>query len=144
LYGISNTRTTQRHRRKPGAYDYRTRADSTKRSAHAHGLAIDVHALDTRRGSIDVARDYARDARRWRAVEAGPGGLRRCIGAPGRRAGRLLRALACRLKLDDRFRLVLTADDNPAHHDHLHVETYRTRPPRPARVQGAGRERRVS
>jgi hypothetical protein len=113
-----------------GAYDYRTRRDSSKLSAHAFGLAIDVHALQTRTGSVDVERDYARNPRRWRELEADSGGLTRCIGAPGRRAGRLLRTLACRLKLDDHFRVVLTPDDNADHHDHLHIETFPFTPPR--------------
>jgi hypothetical protein len=107
-----------------GAYDYRTRADSTKLSAHAHGLAIDVHALMTASGPVDVARDYARNGRRWRDLPEGPSALRRCVGAPTRRAGRLLRNLACHLKLDDDIRVILTPDDNAAHRDHLHIESH--------------------
>jgi hypothetical protein len=122
-----------------GAYDYRTRRDSSKLSAHAAGLAIDVHALQTTSGAIDVARDYARNQRRWRDLRPGPGALTRCVGGQSRRGGRLLRRLACSLKLDDGIRVILTPDDNADHRDHLHIETYPAHPrpriaaPRPRR-----------
>jgi hypothetical protein len=112
-----------------GAYDYRTRRDSSKLSAHAFGLAIDVHALQTTSGPVDVARDYARNRQRWRDLDdEDPRSLRRCIGGADRRAGRLLRSLACRFKLNDGFRVVLTPDDNADHRDHLHIEAF---PPTP-------------
>jgi hypothetical protein len=109
-----------------GAYDYRRRRGSQKLSAHAHGLAIDVHRVDTKAGSFEVARDYARDARGWR--EIGPGAdataLRRCVGTPATPGGRVLRTLACRFKAHRDFRVILTPDDNADHHDHLHIEAY--------------------
>jgi hypothetical protein len=111
-----------------GAYDYRTRRDSSKLSAHAYGLAIDVHALQTAAGAVDVARDYARNQRRWRELRPGPGALSRCVGGKSARGGRLLRRLACSLKLDDGIRVILTPDDNADHRDHLHIETYPARP----------------
>jgi hypothetical protein len=118
-----------------GAYDYRRRRGSSDLSAHAHGLAIDVHAVETTAGTFQVERDYPPDARRWREVDAagGPGALRDCVGTPANLAGRVLRTLACRLKLHRDFRVILTPDDNADHHDHLHIETYppeRVPPPR--------------
>jgi hypothetical protein len=83
-----------------GAYDYRTRRGSARLSAHAHGLAIDVHAISTRRGQLlDVEQDWSR-----------------------------LRALAGRLRQHPAIRYVITPDDNDDHHDHLHLEAYPTRP----------------
>jgi hypothetical protein len=83
-----------------GAYDYRTRRGSARLSAHAHGLAIDVHAVSTRRGQLlDVAQDWRR-----------------------------LRVLAGRLRQHPSVRYVITPDDNDDHHDHLHIEAYPGRP----------------
>jgi hypothetical protein len=83
-----------------GAYDYRTRRGSARLSAHAHGLAIDVHAVSTRRGQLlDVEQDWSR-----------------------------LRALASRLRQQAAIRHVITPDDNDDHRDHLHIEAYPTRP----------------
>jgi hypothetical protein len=140
-----------------GAYDYRKRRGSSDLSAHAHGLAIDVHVVETTAGTFEVERDYPRDARRWREGErgAGPWPLRDCLGEPASRGGRVLRTLACRLKSHPDFRVVLTPDDNADHHDHLHIETYPgpyVAPPRPSPVAtaatlprggGNGRARRV-
>jgi hypothetical protein len=117
-----------------GAYDYRKRRGSPKLSEHAHGLAIDVHAVDTTSGTFAVARDYPRGASDWRQMEQGADAttLRRCVGAPVTRAGRVLRTLACRLKARRDFRIILTPDDNADHHDHLHIEAYPGQPlPRP-------------
>jgi hypothetical protein len=108
-----------------GAYDYRTRRNSSKLSAHAHGLAIDVHALQTRKGLLDVKRDFPRDGRRWAGR---PESLAACLGQPRRKAGRALRALACRLKLDPVMRYVLSPDTDADHHDHLHLEAF-SQPP---------------
>ena len=110
-----------------GAYDYRTRRGMKKLSAHAHGLAIDVHAVQTRRGVLEVARDYPRDARRWQTLPRHPDSLPACIGQPGRRAGRQLRTLACGLKVHASVRYLLSPDDDADHRDHLHVETYPAR-----------------
>src|SRR5688500_17947599 len=41
-----------------GAYDHRTRRGSTQLSAHAHGLAIDVHTLRGPGTYYDVARHF--------------------------------------------------------------------------------------
>ena len=109
-----------------GAYDYRRRRNSPKLSAHAHGLAIEVHAIETRRGLLDVKADYPRDPLRWR-VPRHPESLPACVGRPGGRPGRNLRTLACGLKVNPAFRYVLSPDDDADHHDHLHVETYPAR-----------------
>ena len=108
-----------------GAYDYRTRRNSSKLSAHAHGLAIDVHALQTRKGMLDVKRDFPRDGRRWAGR---PENVAACLGQPRRKAGRALRALACRLKLDPVLRYVLSPDTDADHHDHLHLEAHAVQP----------------
>jgi hypothetical protein len=108
-----------------GAYDYRTRRNSSKLSAHAHGLAIDVHALHTRHGMLDVKRDFPRDGTRWAGH---PETVADCLGRPARKAGRTLRALACRLKLDPVMRYVLSPDNDADHHDHLHLEAYAVQP----------------
>jgi hypothetical protein len=108
-----------------GAYDYRTRRNSSKLSAHAHGLAIDVHALQTRAGLLDVKRDFPRDGRRWAGR---PENVAACLGQPRRKAGRTLRALACRLKLDPVLRYVLSPDTDADHHDHLHLEAFAVQP----------------
>jgi hypothetical protein len=111
-----------------GAYDYRTIRGSHRLSAHAHGLAIDVHAVETRSGDLDVAADYPRDRARWRGLEPGPTALAQCLGRPKVRAGRVLRALACRLRGHPAVRVLLTPDDNADHANHLHIETYPERP----------------
>jgi hypothetical protein len=93
-----------------GAYDYRTRRGSARLSAHAHGLAIDVHAISTRRGQLlDVAQDWPR-----------------------------LRTLADRLRQHPSVRYVITPDDNDDHHDHLHIEAYPGRPERLISVAAPG------
>ena len=107
-----------------GAYDYRTRRNSPKLSAHAHGLAIDVHALQTRHGLLDVKRDFPRNGPRWRGTAGHPESVAACLGKPARKAGRALRAVACRLKLDPVMRYVLSPDTDGDHHDHLHLEAY--------------------
>jgi hypothetical protein len=111
-----------------GAYDYRTRRNSSKLSAHAHGLAIDVHALHTKTGVLDVKRDFPRDGRRWRGLAGRPDSVADCLGRPARKASRTLRALACRLKLDPVMRYVLSPDTDADHHDHLHLEAHAVQP----------------
>jgi hypothetical protein len=107
-------------------YDYRVRRGSRELSAHAFGLAIDVHAIETRTGRWEVADSFAKDPERWHALtDAGePPPLRACIGRPATPQGRLLRQLACGLRSEPSVRLVLSPDDNHDHHDHLHIETY--------------------
>jgi hypothetical protein len=119
------------------AYDYRTRARSRKLSAHAFGMAIDVHGLETGGGELEVERDYPHDGRRWREREAP---LAACVGRPAARGGKLLRTLACRLRAHRAFRLILGPDDNADHHDHLHLETSRE-PPSERLVATRGKDR---
>ena len=112
-----------------GAYDYRTRRGSQRLSAHAFGLAIDVHHVESGAGRLDVKRDYPRNALRWKTAEGAPRGLATCLGNPGREEGRILRSLACQLKLHPSVRVLLTPDDNADHRDHLHIETFPGPPP---------------
>jgi hypothetical protein len=99
-------------------YAYRTVRGSSKLSGHAHGLAIDVHAVETTIGHLDVERDYPKDPGRWRQRAAVPG----CVGDPMRPEGHLLRTLACGLRTQRDLRLVITPDDNHDHRNHLHIE----------------------
>jgi hypothetical protein len=110
-----------------GAYDYRTRRGSSKLSAHAFGLAIDVHMIVTRAGVLDVKRDYPKDGDRWHGTAGRPDSVAACLGRPARANGRALRSLACRLKLDPLLRHVLSPDTDSDHHDHLHIETWPAR-----------------
>ncbi len=104
------------------AHDHRTRRDLSKLSAHALGLAIDVHTLDGPAGEHDVLRDFEKGVGSWLGLERGDGALVACIGAPTTPRGRTLRTLACRLKLETTFRIVVTPDDNDDHIGHLHLE----------------------
>ncbi len=47
-----------------------------------------------------------------------------CIGHPRTEVGRLLRALACRLRASSLFREVIVPDDNADHYNHFHLEAY--------------------
>jgi hypothetical protein len=105
-------------------YDYRNRRGTATLSAHAHGLAIDVHALSGRAGKLDVARDFEKGVGEWKKLRPGAGKLGACIGDPRTEAGRTLRELVCRLKLHTGFRIIVTPDDNADHRDHLHLEVY--------------------
>jgi hypothetical protein len=107
-----------------GAYDHRYRRDSPRLSQHAHGLAIDVHAVTTADGVLEVSRDFEAGVGAWRNLAAGEGALEACVGAPRTERGRALRALACRLKLHSAFRAIATPDDNADHRDHFHLETF--------------------
>ena len=116
------------------AYHYRNRRRSNQLSAHAFGLAIDVHRMRSSHGEHSVARNYERRWGRWRSAPPGPGWYHSCLGRPRTRAGRTLRQLACRLRLEEGIRLILTPDDNRDHRDHFHIEAYpdvsqRLRPP---------------
>jgi hypothetical protein len=106
------------------AYDYRSRRDSPALSAHARGLAIDVHAVHSRSRRYQVATDYEKGVGQWVRLRPGPGALAGCIGKPATEAGKLLRTLACRLKLGTSFQILVTPDDNADHRDHLHLEVY--------------------
>jgi hypothetical protein len=105
-----------------GAYDYRNRRHSSKLSAHANGLAIDVHVFHTGARDYAVARNFERRPGSWHALEMGKGDLRACIANPRTAGGRTLRGLACRLRFENAFRIILTPDDNYDHHDHFHLE----------------------
>jgi hypothetical protein len=107
-----------------GAYDYRTRRDSGQLSAHAAGLAIDVHALRGPGVDYDVARDFEAGVGRWVGLAPTEAALGDCIGSPRTPAGRALRTLVCRLKLHGAFRVIVTPDDDADHRDHLHLEAF--------------------
>jgi hypothetical protein len=119
-----------------GAYDYRTRRRSTQMSAHAFGLAIDVHSMAGPAGSFDVKRDFQMGSGRWRGLSLREGDLAGCVGRPDSAAARRLRQLACRLKHHSAFRVVMTPDDDADHRDHLHLETFPDSAARVARVLG--------
>jgi hypothetical protein len=119
-----------------GAYDYRTRRRSSQMSAHAFGLAIDVHALSGPAGIFDVQRDFEAGSGRWRGLKPSEGDLSGCVGRPKRAAARRLRQLACRLKHHSAFRVVMTPDDDADHRDHLHLETFPDAESRVSRVLG--------
>jgi hypothetical protein len=105
-----------------GAYDYRNRRGTSKLSAHASGLAIDVHVFRDGDRKLPVARAFQKSPARWRAMDSGRVGLRSCVGDPRTSDARTLRTLACRLKLDQAFRVIITPDDNWDHRDHFHLE----------------------
>src|SRR5882757_8747395 len=105
-----------------GAYDYRNRRHSSKLSAHAAGLAIDVHVFHGNDRHYVVASSFERRPAAWRTLELGRGGLRDCVANPRTSRGRTLRGLACRLRLENAFRIIITPDDNWDHHDHFHLE----------------------
>jgi hypothetical protein len=120
-----------------GAYDHRYRRDSPRLSQHAHGLAIDVHAVATTDGDLEVSRDFEAGVGTWRNLVPGEGALDACIGAPRTARGRTLRTLACRLKLHSAFRAIATPDDDSDHRDHLHLETFPDTLARVRRIVGA-------
>jgi hypothetical protein len=105
-----------------GAYDFRNRRGTSKLSAHAAGLAIDVHVFHEGDRKLAVARAFEKSPGRWRSTDAGRSGLRGCVGDPRTASGRTLRTLACRLRLDQAFREIITPDDNWDHRDHFHLE----------------------
>jgi hypothetical protein len=104
------------------AYDYRNRRRSNQLSQHAAGLAIDVHAFRTPDHEYVVARSFERRGGRWRSVAPGPGWFQSCVGRPRTPGGTMLRRLACRLRLEEAFRIILTPDDDSDHRDHFHIE----------------------
>jgi hypothetical protein len=104
------------------AYDLRTRRGSSEASAHAYGLAIDVHTVRGPFGEYDVRQHFERGIGRWRGLEKGPEALGACVGEPATAEGRVLRQLACRLKLHPAFRVIVSPDDDSDHQDHLHLE----------------------
>lgn len=104
------------------AYDYRTRRGSSEPSAHAYGLAIDVHTVRGPFGEYDVGKQFERGRGAWRGLTKGPDALGACVGEPATSEGRTLRRLACLLKLHPAFRVIVSPDDNADHHDHLHIE----------------------
>jgi hypothetical protein len=119
-----------------GAYDFRSRRGSNQLSAHARGLAIDVHAFRGPAGWLDVTRDFEAGAGTWRGLVPQAGDIAGCIGAPRTEAGRRLRTLVCRLKHHSAFRVIVTPDDNDDHRDHVHFEAFPDAATRVARVLG--------
>jgi hypothetical protein len=103
-----------------GMYQYRTRRGSARLSEHAHGLAIDVHQFGTADGRIfDVEHDFEPGVGEWPAADQVA-----CVGLPERPVGRLLRELACGLRVSSAFREIITADDNADHNNHFHIESF--------------------
>ena len=119
-----------------GAYDYRRRRHSGQLSAHAMGLAIDVHELGGRHGEFNVSKGFERGAGRWRNLDPAEGDLEGCIGRPRTAAGKRLRRLVCRLKHHSAFRVVITPDDDADHRDHLHLEAFPSNEARVSRLMG--------
>jgi hypothetical protein len=107
-----------------GTYSYRNVRGTSHLSGHAFGLAIDVHGLETRFGSIEVERDYPKDAGRWNLARADVAG---CIGDPPAGASAVVRSIACELRGHHAFHLVMSPDDNYDHRNHLHLESYPSR-----------------
>ncbi len=112
-----------------GTYQYRNVRGTQRLSGHAHGLAIDVHALETRQGLLDVQRDYPKEPGRWHAAGRSRNNVGHCVGEPATAAGRLLRTLACQLRSDPVYALVIGPDDNYDHRNHLHLEAHIDGPP---------------
>ena len=110
-------------------YDYRNRRRSKVLSAHAGGLAIDVHEFGGPQGTLNVTRDFESGVGRWKELDPARGDVDGCIGHPRTQAGRRLRELACGLKHHRRFGVIITPDDDTDHRDHLHLEAL----PEPAR-----------
>jgi hypothetical protein len=106
------------------AYDYRNRRHSSQLSMHAAGLAIDVHVFHGNDREYVVARNFQRHRSAWLASRQRPRWFDDCVGHPRRPGARTLRSLACQLRVDDDFRVILTPDDNRDHHDHFHLEAY--------------------
>jgi len=113
------------------AFDQRTRRGSSEVSAHAYGLAIDVHVIRCAFGEYDVHQRFERGVGLWRGLRKDPGLLDACVGQPATKEGRVLRLLACRLKLHPAFRVIVTPDDDLDHQDHLHLEAGSTFYPPP-------------
>jgi hypothetical protein len=120
-----------------GAYNYRTRHNSSQLSAHSFGLAIDVHVLRGQAGELDIKRDFERGAGAWRNLVTKHGDLSGCVGSPRTNKGRRLRRLVCELKHHSAFRVIITPDDDSDHRDHLHLEAFPNTDARIARVMGA-------
>jgi hypothetical protein len=114
------------------AYDYRNRRRTNILSQHAAGLAIDVHAFRTQEHEYVVARSFERRGGRWRSTAPGPGWFQSCVGRPRTPGGTILRRLACRLRLEEAFRIILTPDDDRDHRDHFHIEARPDARPAPA------------
>jgi hypothetical protein len=120
------------------AFDNRTRRGSNEASAHAYGLAIDVHVIRGTFGEYDVRQRFERGVGLWRGLRKDASLLDACVGQPATQEGRLLRQLACRLKLHPAFRVIVTPDDDADHQDHLHIEAGSTFFPPSANAPPAG------
>ncbi|MEO5767947.1 MAG: hypothetical protein ABIS92_06315 [Polyangia bacterium] len=124
------------------AFDHRTRRGSTEPSGHAYGLAIDVHTIRGIFGEYDVRQKFERGVGLWRGLDRDSGALEACVGHPATHEGRLLRQLACRLKLHPAFRVIVTPDDDADHQDHLHLEARATFFPPPPNSRENGQDAR--
>jgi hypothetical protein len=103
-----------------GMYEYRPRRHSKKLSEHAHGLAIDVHQFGLPDGRVlDVERDFEEGVGDWSSRDQVT-----CVGSPEKPEGRLLRELACALRVSSAFREIITGDDNADHANHFHIESF--------------------
>jgi peptide deformylase len=102
-------------------------------SRHAHGMALDISAIDGGFGYASVVSHYEKG--KW-----GCGSKNRT------KKGKALRALFCALKLNKGFRAILTPDNDRYHRDHFHVEgvrsSMRLRPKKSRRRRRGGRKRR--
>jgi hypothetical protein len=107
-----------------GTYSYRNVRGTSHLSGHAHGLAIDVHGLQTTAGPIEVERDYPKDGNRWGVPRDN---VAACLGQPLGAAATTVRALACELRAHPAFHLIMSPDDNYDHRNHLHIEAYPSR-----------------
>jgi hypothetical protein len=123
------------------AYHYRNRRRSNQLSMHAAGLAIDVHVFRGPEREYVVERNFERRPALWRKMRQGSGALQTCLGRPRTSRARTLRYLACQLRLNESFRLIITPDDDSDHRDHFHLEARPDTaatvklPPPPARLE---------
>jgi hypothetical protein len=80
-------------------------------------------------GSHRHLSDYPKDPGLWHAAGRSRNDVETCVGQPATASGRLLRTLACQLRSDPVFALVIGSDDNYDHRNHLHLEAHLDGPP---------------
>lgn len=100
-----------------GAYVYRN-SKVGRLSLHAHGLALDVHAVHVDGAWLTVEQHFTRGLSDDPGKSLTRGGC--ASDAP------VLNRLACELKRTGRFQELLTPDYNADHHDHLHLAIPKT------------------